>query len=165
MRKIRIIDLKTFDRAYIVNIAHISRKQIIHSKTKFDQSGAKRRFFRSTAEPPLCSPLCSKFWVLSSDYLTSLSFKQTWLPTVQDVLHADWQEVWHSPHPDFSALVFIPALFRVLMCFSIDITFFHKTNYTGYPSETQFQITDLTDSPDIDPGDYKDHHKPQNRAK
>ncbi len=24
---------------------------------------------------------------------------QVWLPTVQLVLHADWQDVWHSPHP------------------------------------------------------------------
>ena len=29
---------------------------------------------------------------------------QTWLPTVQDVLHADWQEVWHSPQPPVLAV-------------------------------------------------------------
>ncbi len=26
---------------------------------------------------------------------------QLWLPTVQLVLHADWQDVWHSPQPPF----------------------------------------------------------------
>ena len=35
-----------------------------------------------------------------------LSCSQGWLATPQDVLHADWQDVWHSPHPpslaDFS---------------------------------------------------------------
>jgi hypothetical protein len=25
----------------------------------------------------------------------------TWLPTVQEVLQADWQEAWHSPQPPF----------------------------------------------------------------
>lgn len=29
---------------------------------------------------------------------------QTWLPTVQLVLHADWQEVWHSPQPPVLAV-------------------------------------------------------------
>ena len=28
-------------------------------------------------------------------------FSQLWFPTVQEVLHADWQEVWHSPQPPF----------------------------------------------------------------
>lgn len=29
---------------------------------------------------------------------------QTWLPTVQLVLHADWQDVWHSPQPPVFAV-------------------------------------------------------------
>ena len=29
---------------------------------------------------------------------------QTWLPTVQLVLQADWQEVWHSPQPPVLAV-------------------------------------------------------------
>ena len=29
---------------------------------------------------------------------------QTWLPTVQHVLQADWQEVWHSPQPPVLAV-------------------------------------------------------------
>jgi len=31
------------------------------------------------------------------------AFSQLWFPTVQDVLHADWQDVWHSPQPPFFA--------------------------------------------------------------
>ena len=33
-----------------------------------------------------------------------LSFSHFWLATPQLVLHADWQEVWHSPQPPFFAL-------------------------------------------------------------
>ena len=33
-----------------------------------------------------------------------LLFSQVWFPTVQLVLHADWQDVWHSPHPPFFML-------------------------------------------------------------
>ena len=40
-----------------------------------------------------------------------------WLATVQEVLQADWQEVWHSPQPPWAALFFKVAPFRVWMCF------------------------------------------------
>ena len=36
---------------------------------------------------------------------------------MQEVLHADWQEVWHSPHPPFAMLVFSVLVVRVLTCF------------------------------------------------
>lgn len=36
-------------------------------------------------------------------------FSQLWLPTVHDVLHADWQDVWHSPQPPL-AIVFFKVL-------------------------------------------------------
>jgi len=36
---------------------------------------------------------------------------------VQDVLQADWHDVWHSPQPPFSALFFSVAPFNVFMCF------------------------------------------------
>ena len=29
------------------------------------------------------------------------AFSHCWLATPQEVLQADWQEVWHSPHPPF----------------------------------------------------------------
>ena len=44
-------------------------------------------------------------------------FSQLWLPTVQDVLHADWQDVWHSPHPPFFMVSFRFLVFKVLICF------------------------------------------------
>ena len=34
-----------------------------------------------------------------------LLLSQVWLPTVQDVLQADWQDVWHSPHPPLHMVV------------------------------------------------------------
>jgi hypothetical protein len=48
---------------------------------------------------------------------TYLLFSHFWLATVQEVLQADWQEVWHSPQPPLQALSFKDALFKVLMCF------------------------------------------------
>ena len=40
-------------------------------------------------------------------------FSHFWLATVQEVLHADWQEVWHSPQPPWAALCFKVAPFKV----------------------------------------------------
>ncbi len=42
---------------------------------------------------------------------------QLWFPTVQEVLHADWQEVWHSPHPPFFTDCCRFLVLNVLMCF------------------------------------------------
>ena len=41
---------------------------------------------------------------------------QLWFPTVQEVLHADWQEVWHSPHPPFFTVFCRFFVFNVLIC-------------------------------------------------
>jgi len=41
------------------------------------------------------------------------------LATVQEVLQADWQEVWHSPQPPFAALAFKVAPFSVWICFMV----------------------------------------------
>jgi len=49
------------------------------------------------------------------DYLCS----QTWLPTVQEVLHADWQEAGHSPQPPVLKVLLSIALFTVVICFFI----------------------------------------------
>jgi hypothetical protein len=38
---------------------------------------------------------------------------------VQEVLHADWQEVWHSPHPPFFMVFCNLLVFNVLMCFIV----------------------------------------------
>lgn len=44
-------------------------------------------------------------------------FSQAWFPTVQEVLQADWQDVWHSPQPPFLALFGKFFVFKVLTCF------------------------------------------------
>jgi hypothetical protein len=45
-----------------------------------------------------------------------LEIPQVWLPTVQEVLQADWQEVWQAPHSAVSSgLLRLPATI-VLMC-------------------------------------------------
>lgn len=48
---------------------------------------------------------------------------QLWLPTVQEVLHADWQDVWHSPHPPFFTVFCKLFVFKVLMCFMAHSSF------------------------------------------
>ena len=45
------------------------------------------------------------------------SFSHFWFATPQLVLQADWQEVWHSPHPPFLALSQREAVFKVLILF------------------------------------------------
>lgn len=59
--------------------------------------------------------LISVSGVNQKNYL--FAFSQLWLPTVQEVLHADWQEVWHSPHPPFFMDSFKVLLFKVFTCF------------------------------------------------
>ena len=51
-----------------------------------------------------------------------LQCSQTWLPTVQEVLQADWQEAGHSPQPPVRRVLFSIALLTVLICFLIAIT-------------------------------------------
>ena len=48
---------------------------------------------------------------------------QVWFPTVQDVLHADWHDVWHSPHPPFFTVLFNVCVFNVLICFIVISSF------------------------------------------
>ena len=45
--------------------------------------------------------------------ISAYTFSHFWLATVQDVLQADWQEVWHSPQPPLAALAFRVAPLRV----------------------------------------------------
>lgn len=40
-----------------------------------------------------------------------------WFATVQLVLQADWQDVWHSPQPPFLTLFDSAAPAKVLICF------------------------------------------------
>ena len=67
---------------------------------------------------------CNKLQQLSAfsnhnNYLSSSSLAHFWFPTVQDVLHADWQDAWHLPQPPFFADSLKFALFNVWICFMI----------------------------------------------
>jgi len=48
---------------------------------------------------------------------------------VHDVLQADWQEVWHSPHPPFAKvfLRFLPD--KVFMYFKYNPPFLHVQSH------------------------------------
>jgi hypothetical protein len=50
-------------------------------------------------------------------------FSHFWLPTVQEVLQADWQEVWHSPQPRVSRFFLRVPSAIVLMCFILICSF------------------------------------------
>lgn len=54
------------------------------------------------------------------------TFSHFWLAIPQLVLHALWQDVWHSPQPPVTALFAISRVFRVMMCF-IDVS-----SYIGF---------------------------------
>ena len=53
---------------------------------------------------------------LESNYLLSFLDSHCWLAMPQLVLQADWQEVWHSPHPPFFALSQRFLVSIVLIC-------------------------------------------------
>jgi hypothetical protein len=55
----------------------------------------------------------------SSNYLDFFSCSHCWFATLQEVLLADWQEVWHSPQPPFLADASRFLEFRVLILFMI----------------------------------------------
>jgi hypothetical protein len=44
-------------------------------------------------------------------------FSHFWFATVQLVLQADWQEVWHSPQPEFLRSFFAAGALMVFICF------------------------------------------------
>jgi hypothetical protein len=46
-----------------------------------------------------------------------LLFSHFWLATPQDVLQADWQDVWHSPQPPVFALFSRSRVAMVLILF------------------------------------------------
>jgi len=56
---------------------------------------------------------------LNSNYYFLSDFSHFWFAMPQLVLQADWQEVWHSPHPPFFALLQRLRVLRVTICFMI----------------------------------------------
>jgi hypothetical protein len=72
--------------------------------------------------PPYSAKVCTFRW----DYLLRAPFSirsHFWLAIVQEVLQADWQEVWHSPHPPLAAVIFKLVWLIVLTCFIRTISF------------------------------------------
>ena len=55
-------------------------------------------------------------------------FSQGWFATPQDVLHADWQEVWHSPQPPSFVLLTISLVSIVLIRFIVMISYLYETD-------------------------------------
>ena len=51
------------------------------------------------------------------------AFSQGWFATPQEVLHADWQEVWHSPQPPFLIVLCNFLVFKVFTCFILKSPF------------------------------------------
>ena len=60
-------------------------------------------------------PFARQRFTKDSNYL--LWFSHCWLATPQEVLQADWQEVWHSPHPPFLtvASIFLVSIVLILL--------------------------------------------------
>ena len=69
---------------------------------------------RKAAAFDRCPHLCSLF---IGEEISYFFCSHVWFPTVQDVLHADWHDVWHSPHPPLFTVLFSVCVFNVLMCF------------------------------------------------
>ena len=65
---------------------------------------------------------------------TNYLFSHCWLATPQDVLQADWQEVWHSPQPPLFTVFTISFVSTVLILFmtlsSVNISQFDLYTFT-----------------------------------
>ena len=70
--------------------------------------------YAGTRHPPKHKnpPTVAEGFVLLRNYLLC---SQTWLPTVQEVLQADWQEAGHSPQPPVRRVFFSIALLTVVI--------------------------------------------------
>ena len=103
---------------------------------------------RTRPKSPSISPPLLIITVYSNSFLAYL-FSQLWFPTVQDVLHADWQDVWHSPHPPFFTVLFRVCVFNVLMCFIVISSFFahyviQYSTFSSLPSTQKSNLKQMT---------------------
>ena len=62
-------------------------------------------------------------------YYSASLFSQAWFATPQLVLHALWQEVWHSPQPPLTALFAISRVSNVTICFMMMSFLYEIFNY------------------------------------
>ena len=86
--------------------------------------------------------LLQSVFVIISVSLISLRhylwFSQDWFPTVQDVLHADWQDVWHSPQPPFFMDSFRVLVVNVFTLFIV-LSSSSKPNLKYYSTESSIR--------------------------
>ena len=87
------------------------------------KAGRNGQYPLNTKNPPTAA----EGFVLLRNYLLC---SQTWLPTVQEVLQADWQEAGHSPQPPVRRVFFSIALLTVWICFLMCITSKSKYYYS-----------------------------------
>ena len=66
-----------------------------------------------------------------------------WFPTVQEVLHADWHDVWHSPHPPFLIVFCNFLVFNVFTCFIKNLSFSSSIDGTLKSAYLLYYITAL----------------------
>ena len=96
--------------------------------------GRRMSRFVCSSVVPLCSICCmpllrkippaqsaSGITHARSYFLFSSLRSHFWFATPQDVLHADWQEVWHSPQPPFAAL-FLRSRVSIVCIRFIEVT-------------------------------------------
>jgi len=80
-------------------------------------------------------------------------FSQGWFATPQDVLQADWQDVWHSPQPPFCTDLFKSrvAIVLILLIFSTSLKvkkFLSTISYTLTKGNNQVKhLAGKADSP------------------
>ena len=90
---------------------------------------------RNRKRPHAPRTVCFK--ALSDDY-DYLYCSHVWFPTVQEVLQADWQDVWHSPHPPFFIVFCNTWVFNVFTCFMlISSWYFYNHTYCNYITSTK----------------------------
>lgn len=92
----------------------------------------------------------AKFFNSLDDTIECHSFSQTWLPTVHDVLHADWHDAAHSPQPPAVTVFWAEAAMTVLICFDIhhaSCCFFNLGIIAFFSGFTKVQISLNTFSP------------------
>ncbi len=70
-------------------------------------------------------------------------FSQDWLLTVQDVLQADWQELWQLPQPPFTEEACKEPLTTCLICFIIIPPYYKNPTGFGAGDGNRTHITGL----------------------
>ena len=86
---------------------------------------------------------CQRTLFKSAFTFNYLYCSQVWFPTVQDVLQADWQDVWHSPHPPFLIVFCNFLVFNVFTCFIIFSPFCSHFYITSVLSHSASDIISL----------------------